>query len=244
MVLTTMFVVPCTVSAAGGYCVIKGEKVYHSAFCSDTWGYNIEDMKWYKTQSEADRTGCKPCEYCIDAMVDYEEDGSTRWHSKDEKIQNALEMERFMGVMDSMDIIEEERDAAYEEGFDIGNTVGYDEGYQAGFDEGKSSKKRSNAFELFLLIIPCVMAFFFGKHQQQTKSESELKKYRLENAKMSATLRSHEKAMSVLDFLSEKTNLSAEHLATTLYINYRKAGGATEADAKAELYDNELRKNN
>ena len=132
--------IPLRANASGGYCVKKGEKVYHSVFCSETWGCKIEDLKWYKTQEEVERAGYNRCGYCSDAMFDYEEDGSTHWFSKEAKIQSALEMERFMGVMDSLDVIEEERAASYEEGFNAGNAAGYKDGYQ-------ESQKQIHAIE-------------------------------------------------------------------------------------------------
>lgn len=148
-------VFPLKADASGGYCVIKGEKVYHSVFCSETWGYNIEDMKWYKNIKEVERTGYKPCEYCADAMLDYEEDGSTRWFSKDDKIQSALEMERFMGVMDSVELIEEERAASYDSGYE----TGYDDGYAEAMNELEEKYKKENKTTNILLI---VVAIFFG----------------------------------------------------------------------------------
>lgn len=158
---------PMKADASGGYCVIKGEKVYHSVFCSETWGCKIEDMKWYKTIKEVERTGNKPCEYCADAMFDYEEDGSTRWFSKDDKIQNALEMERFMGVMDSLDAIEDERDSAYQEGYSAGTSDGkedgYKEGYGVGYADGVSSEKPTLISILFTIGIPCVVAYWIGR---------------------------------------------------------------------------------
>lgn len=146
---------PLEADASGGYCVIKGEKVYHSVFCSETWGYNIEDMKWYKTIKEVERTGYKPCEYCADAMFDYEEDGSTRWFSKDDKIQNALEMERFMGVMDSAELLEEECNESYNSGYE----VGYDDGYAEAINELEEKYKKENKTTNILLV---VVALFFG----------------------------------------------------------------------------------
>lgn len=228
-------VFPLEAAASGGYCVIKGEKVYHSVFCSETWGYNIEDMKWYKTIKEVERTGYNPCEYCADAMFDYEEDVSTRWFSKDDKIQNALEMERFMGVMDSAELLEEECDAAYQEGFETGKSVGYDEGYNAGFDAGKDNQKRSNTVELALLIIPCAMAFFFGIHCKQSSLESDLKKYRIENVKLSASLNDQNAATYVLNMIAKRSGMTTTAMAESLYINFRKAGGCTEEVARAEL---------
>lgn len=228
-------VFPLEADASGGYCVIKGENVYHCVFCSETWGYNIEDMKWYKTIKEVERTGYNPCEYCADAMFDYEEDGCTRWFSKDAKIQNALEMERFMGVMDSAELLEEECDAAYQEGFEAGNSVGYDEGYNAGFDAGKDNQKRSNTTELALLIIPCLMSFFFGKHCKQTALESDLIKCRIENIRLSDSLKEQNNATYVLGLISDRSKMTISQLAELLYINYRKQGGCTVEEAQAEL---------
>lgn len=148
-------VFPLEADASGGYCVIKGEKVYHSVFCSETWGYNIEDMKWYKTIKEVERTGYNPCEYCADAMFDYEEDASTRWFSKDDMIQNALEMERFMGVMDSMEVLEEKSDESYNSGY----KVGYDDGYAEAKKELEEEYKKDGIIEKIFLI---VIASFFG----------------------------------------------------------------------------------
>lgn len=179
---------PLETDASGGYCVIKGEKVYHSVFCSETWGYNIEDMKWYENIKEVERTGYKPCEYCADAMLDYEEDGSTRWFSKDDKIQSALEMERFMGIMDSVELIEEENDAAYDSGYEIGYDIGYDEGHGDGYDEGRDSAEPSD-LEFWLAIgIPLVIGFLCGKQFTKTDMESELKEAKHENIKLKATL--------------------------------------------------------
>lgn len=152
-------VFPLYADASGGYCVIKGEKIYHSVFCSETWGYNIEDMKWYKNIKEVERTGYKPCEYCADAMLDYEEDASTRWFSKDDKIQNALEMERFMGVMDSMEVLEEECEESYNSGYDVGYNVGYDDGRAEAIEELENKYKKENKITNILLI---VVAIFFG----------------------------------------------------------------------------------
>ena len=208
----SLILIPICVSASGGYCVIKGEEVYHSVFCSETWGYNIEDMKWCKTAKEIERTGYKPCEYCADAMFDYEEDGSTRWFSKDEKIQNALEMERFMGCMDSLKVLEEERDVAYEEG----KSAGYEDArhefetkLEQELNEAKKlARKDGRNVTLLLCVIfgiPVVCYFNTEKcekefNEKEVKYRTEIQTLRAELSSLKSPPTNTEKINSATDF--------------------------------------------
>mgnify|MGYP003293545802 CR=1 FL=1 len=181
-------ILPICVSAAGGYYVIKGERTYHNVFCEEVTGYYIEDLKWYPTLAKVKSAGFKPGTCCEDSGIDYEQDGATAWFSKDQKTQNAMELERFMGILDSVELIEEEKDAAYDSGYEIGYDIGYDEGHDDGYDEGRDSAEPSD-LEFWLTIgIPLVIGFLCGKQFTKTDMESELKEAKHENIKLKATL--------------------------------------------------------
>lgn len=150
---------PICVSAAGGYYVIKGERTYHNVFCKEVTGYYIEDLKWYPTLAKVKSAGFKPGTCCEDSGIDYEQDGATAWFSKDQKTQNAMELERFMGILDSVELIEEENDASYDSGYETGYETGYDDGYAEAMNELEEKYKKKNKTTNILLI---VVAIFFG----------------------------------------------------------------------------------
>lgn len=163
-VLTFVFwtlVININVEAAGGYCVINGQTVYHSIFCSETWGQNIENMKWYKTQKEVEQKGYSPCECCSETVFDYEEDRSTRWYSKDAKIQNALEMERFMGVVDTVKTMDDETENKYQEGYEAGREEAISES-QLSIDELKKELEEEKGKTPWIKIVITAFASFFA----------------------------------------------------------------------------------
>lgn len=157
--LVVILILPICTFAAGGYYVIKGERTYHSVFCEEVAGYYIEDLKWYPTIAQAKSAGFKPDTCCADSELDYEQDGATTWFSKDQKTQNAMEMERFMGILDSIELIEEECDEYYNSGYEVGYDVGHDDGYAEAINELEEKYKKDNRTTNTLLI---VVAIFFG----------------------------------------------------------------------------------
>lgn len=232
--------IPITADAVGGYCVISGQNVYHGIFCSETWGYNIEDIKWYKTIKEVERTGYKPCDYCADSMFDYKEDGSTRWLSKDQKIQNALELERFMAVMDAVEVVEEECAAAYQEGYDCGKEAGYEDAryelereYEEKLKEAKeaSYKDGRNVALLLCVIFGIPVVCHFNTQRLEKEFDKREEKY----FKRLHRLEPYANAIDILNIISRNTNTSIEELCKMLYISVRKASGKTETEAIKEL---------
>lgn len=147
--LMVVSLLPICASAAGGYYVIKGERVYHSVFCKEVTGYYVEDLKWYPTLAKTKSAGFKPGTCCEDSGIDYEQDGATAWFSKDQKTQNAMEMERFMGILDSVELIEEERAASYDSGYE----TGYDDGYAEAKKELEKEYKKDGIIEKIALIV-------------------------------------------------------------------------------------------
>lgn len=135
------------------------------------------------------------------------------------------------GFNDGYSKLKAECDDSYQKGFEDG----YKEGQQAGFDEGEGRKKRSNSAELLLLIVTCVIAFFFGKHCKQAALESDLEKCRAENMKLSASLKDQNDSTYILEMIARKAGSTTTELAQSLFINFRKAGGYTEEAARAEL---------
>ena len=166
ILLTTfllVFILPTSVSAYGGYYVIKGEKVFHSVTCIDVMGYRLEDLKYYETEAAAKKAGLKSADCCADDLFDFESDGNTVWFSDDTKWQNALELERLFGVFDGYDAgLEEGKNAGYEAGREMGFEAGYDNGYSEGYADAKNELeekyKKDNKLSKILIIV--VIAIF------------------------------------------------------------------------------------
>lgn len=131
--LTIVPLLPIGASAIGGYFIIKGENTYHSVFCDQLTGHNIEDLQFYDTLEKVERTGRKPCEECCESGFDYEPDNATHILSKDPKLQNAMDLERLYGVFYGYDYGNEE---GYNSGYNYGYDEGYDDGYSVGQEDG------------------------------------------------------------------------------------------------------------
>lgn len=65
--------------------------------------------------------------------------------------------------------------------------------------------------------------------------KEQLATARTELTEAKASLDGQKGIMEILDTIAEKSGVSIEQLAETLYVNFRKNGGATEGEAKAEL---------
>lgn len=173
-VLLAAFLLPVSASAVGGYFVVKGEKTYHAVMCEESMGYNIEDLRWYATEKEAMKAGYKSSECCSADGFDYESDGATYWYSKDEKLQNILELERLMGVLDGYDVgFDECFDKAYEAGTEDGFYAGWDAGYEEAQSEFDAS--RSN-YSLVFLIVAILVAFIFGRFTRGISADRDKRK--------------------------------------------------------------------
>lgn len=150
---------PLHVMAYGGYYAVKGEKIYHSVSCIEVMGYELEDLKYYETESKAIKAKLKSANCCSGDGYDFESDGATVWYSSDTKIQNALEMERMFGVFDGYDAgIEEGRLEGFEAGRDAGFEAGYDNGYADAKKELEEKQKKENKTSSILLVI--IIAIF------------------------------------------------------------------------------------
>lgn len=150
---------PIKALAIGGYFVIKGEKIYHSATCEKIRNQNIENMRWYESLDKLKWSGCEPCPNCKTSRYNYDRDGDTFLNSKSNEKQNWLEIERFFGITDG-----------YNSGFKEGTEKGYNKGYKEGLEsadktilnEAKEERQQSLAYILvaiFLIILMFVGGF-------------------------------------------------------------------------------------
>ena len=163
--------IPTEAHALGGYYVIKGEKIYHSATCEKLKGHNIEDLRWYETLDKLKWSGCEPCGKCARNGYDYERDGDTFLASKSNEKQSWLEIERLYGVLDG-----------YDAGFSEGRENGYDEGYEVGLAsaneailvEAKDERTQAEAY-LFMCFLFLLFLFFLGVHEYYWSDKKEKK---------------------------------------------------------------------
>ena len=172
-------------------------------------------------------------------MFDYEEDGSTRWLSKDDKIQNALEMERFMGVMDSLDAIEDERDSAYQEGYSAGTSdgkeAGYQDGYDVGYEDGAKNEKPTFISILFMVCTMCAITFFVGKNSTKSSLFDKINRLESENFKIKKEFKEWEGVINIFRLITNKAGITPDDMAESLYINFRKSAGCSDETVRAEL---------
>ena len=188
IVISLLFSVSISANAFGGYYVKPGEKVFHSVLCDSIIGSNFDNLIWYKTEKAAANAGYKIADCCSDYGFDYSYDGSTVFASKNEKIQNAFEIERMYGILDAYDELNEEvynegYDEGYDLGYDHGCDDGYDSGYEAGFEKGvmeaerKAEEKKEEAaenrkgfyFTIAGLVGFSLLAYFFDNTRKYKK---------------------------------------------------------------------------
>lgn len=159
-VLFSLF--PVRALACGGFVALKGEKVYHSIYCTLVDGCSFSDLRWYDTSKQAESAGLKPCDECSEYSdwsfsCDYYE---PHWWTEDRLLWTAMEMEFDLGI-------EIGNENGYADGFSNGQTgyeysmkdyyeLGYDEGYEngknngydSGYDDGVSAGKEKASKEL------------------------------------------------------------------------------------------------
>lgn len=172
IILVMSFFLPMKATALGGYFVIKGEKIYHSATCEKLKGQNIENLRWYETLDKLKWSGCNPCPKCKTNGYDFERDGDTFLNSKSNEKRNWLEIERFFGVIDG-----------YGAGFTDGKEEGYNEGYNIGLESAEKAtlleakEERSQAEAYTFTAIMLIAVFFILGYFECTAIERKAKKF-------------------------------------------------------------------
>lgn len=232
VLIFSLLFIPIKAEALGGYCVIKGQTVYHSSLCSETWGQNIEDMRWYETQEEVEHAGFSPCKYCADMMFDYEEDGNTKWYSTESKIQSALEMERFMGALDAVKLYDEENETSYQEGFEAGREEASSESQLSIEKLEKELEEEKGKTPWAEIVITAFISFFAGSYYKKTKLEANQKE---EREKLQNEITSFNKMFYIFNLVAEEANIPLERLGEIMFVNYKKACGLSEAEANKKL---------
>lgn len=176
LIVVTML--PMSVSALGGYFVLKGDNNYHSVMCEETMGYNIEDLQFYATEKEVMKAGYRSSECCSADGTDYEDDGATYWRSKDQKIQIFLELERLFGIFEGYDVgFDECFDDAYEAGTEDGFYAGWDAGYEEAQSEFETSKAEISWTPL---VIAAIAAFMFGRYTRGISADADKRRLSVE----------------------------------------------------------------
>ena len=141
--------VPISTYALGGFVSIKGNNTYHIIYCPLVEGYNLNDLRWFDSFSQAEACGLT---YCVECGP-FEEwefvyDLDTYWKTDNHLLQSAMELEYENGYevgyengyaegyseVDS-DALMSYYDIGYDEGYDAGQKCGYDTGY----DDGRAS---------------------------------------------------------------------------------------------------------
>jgi len=159
--------------------------------------------------------------------------------------QNNLSKDAYTSVYDSG--FDDGKKAGYNSGYDDGIKQssksgqekdyenGYKEGYQIGYEEGRKFEQPGIFSLLFFVGIPCVIAYYFGKSSKQYTLEDELKKYKIENAKLTASRNNQKYAAYVFNLIAKENSFTPDELADSLYINLLKVNGYSEADARVQL---------
>lgn len=161
VVMLLAFLLPLEVRAFGGFVSPKGSDTYHDIYCFLVEGYNLNELRWYDTASQAESAGLKPCEECDAANgFDFHYDLETCWKTNDHLIQSAMELESEIAYLagydtgyeegfweaesmyeDSWHSAETGEESGYAEGYEDGEDYGYDHGYDKGYDDGHASGK-------------------------------------------------------------------------------------------------------
>lgn len=161
VVMLLAFLLPLEVHAFGGFVSPKGSDTYHDIYCFLVEGYNLNELRWYDTASQAESAGLKPCEECDAANgFEFHYDLETCWKTNDHLIQSAMELESEIAYLAGYDTGYEEgfweaesmyedswrsaetgEESGYAEGYEDGENYGYDHGYDNGYDDGCISGK-------------------------------------------------------------------------------------------------------
>lgn len=153
----------------------------------------------------------------------------------------------------------------YSEGYSKGcqdrkegySSVDYSDGFNDGYDKMKveaeaqiSELQSAHEEELrrakseipwTAIIITALISFLGCKYFCSLKYEPEIQKLQKEASEVQSDLNRNEKTLSILNLIAKRSGMTMDQLATTLYINFRKMNGATEEEAKTEIYNNQLK---
>lgn len=242
-------VYPTKARAMGGVVVIKGDNLYHDLLCSCVTGSYLEDLIWFDTTAKAERAGYSPCEECDASSVsDFAIDGDIHFFSEDNKITCALEVERFVAILEGFSTgkeygYEEAYDSAYDlgyddgydEGYNLGKTAGEEDGYSTGYGEGKESVETNELQFWILVAIFAAVAFYCGRQTKQINLDDELKNTRIENYKLHSELTHQKEILDMVELIAKDVKMTPIQFCDSLYVNYLIKCGYSEEKAQLQI---------
>ena len=253
-------VIPISASAWGGYVSASGQKTYHIIYCEELLEYPYNQLRWYDTQKQAENSGLLPCEICEAAdWSDFEELDGSFFETNDRLLDAAFDaaidyghvtgyasgyetgwadaecdMEyRDNGYSSYDSYTPDEIDEAYDEGYDRG----YDAGYTKGVEDGLARREESTtswtiyAFGAFVLYV----IFKIGVYVGEDRSSKTIGELHTKNMELHRILNRQKDAVYMLELIAKRGNLTMEDIADSLYVNYHKSMGYSDADARALL---------
>lgn len=126
-------IIPIRTFAAGGYVASRRSDVYHRIDCYYVDRIAEDNLVFYKTSEDAERSRKRGCMRCSPQYTgsDFRVGKTSRWTNSNPMIQSALE---------------DEYQGGYRDGYEKGKNKGYDEGYESGMTAG-AYKERLELYE-------------------------------------------------------------------------------------------------
>lgn len=157
------FTLPIYSRACGGFIAVRGEKIFHSVYCSELKGMNLKNLRWFSTAKEAEISGLKMCEKCSEFYDDdfHPECSGHYFESDDPLILTAIEVSSEAEYQHGYEKVEDELDYYYKDGYNAGYADGYTsakEQLDLEYQEKEESRKASS--ELDKIQSVCILAAF------------------------------------------------------------------------------------
>ena len=151
-----LLLLPVRASACGGFVAVRGEKIFHSVYCDDMKGSDLNKLRWFDTAKKAENSGLKMCEKCADFRdSDFDSEYcSMYFNSSDPLTITAMELSTEYG-----------QEIGEENGFELARDEYYGQ-YDAGYDKGYSDAKED-------------AEKFYREKEEERKAENQLNDFQI-----------------------------------------------------------------